>query len=140
MYRRRGRTLGTFVIGAFVLIAFAYALFADSVGWRTMPSPVMKAEVSQSERSLAVGASVLAADGSKVGSLSGISRRDDGHIERIRVITASLLGLGERTVSLPHTAFSVEGSTVRLSLSVAQVNSLPGVMMTDGAAGFMGPF
>ena len=140
MYRRRGRTLGTFVIGAFVLIAFAYALFGDSVGWRTMPSPVMKAEVSQSERSLAVGASVLAADGSKVGSLSGISRRDDGHIERIRVITASLLGLGERTVSLPHTAFSVEGSTVRLSLSVAQVNSLPGVMMTDGAAGFMGPF
>ena len=140
MYRRRGRTLGTFVIGAFVLIAFAYALFGDSVGRRTMPSPVMKAEVSQSERSLAVGASVLAADGSKVGSLSGISRRDDGHIERIRVITASLLGLGERTVSLPHTAFSVEGSTVRLSLSVAQVNSLPGVMMTDGAAGFMGPF
>ena len=67
MYRRRGRTLGTFVIGAFVLIAFAYALFGDSVGWRTMPSPVMKAEVSQSERSLAVGASVLAADGEGIG-------------------------------------------------------------------------
>jgi PRC-barrel domain len=140
MYRRRGRTVGTLVIGAFVLIAFAYALFGDSVGWRTMPSPVMKAEVSQSERSLTVGASVFAADGSKVGSVAGISRRENGHIERIRVITASLLGFGERTVSIPHTAFSVEGSTVRLSLSVAHVNSLPSVMITDGAAGLMAPF
>jgi hypothetical protein len=140
MYRRRGRTVGTFVIGAFVLIAFAYALFGDSVGPRTMPSPVMNAEVSQSERALAVGASVLAADGSKVGLVSGISRRGDGHVERIRVSTASPLGLGERTVSIPHTAFSVEGSSVRLSLSVAQVNLLPTVMMTDGAAGLMVPF
>ena len=140
MDRQRGRTIGTFLIGAFVLIAFAYSLFGGSTNWRTMPSPVMKAEVSQSERSLAVGASVLAADGSKVGSVSGISRRGDGHIERIRVITASPLGLGERTVSLSHTAFSVEGSTVRLSLSAAQVNLLPGVMITDGAAGSMAPF
>jgi hypothetical protein len=140
MDRRRGRTIGTFLIGAFVLIAFAYSLFGNSTGWRTMPSPVMKAEVSQSERSLAVGASVLAADGTKVGSVSGISRGVDGRIERIRVMTASPLGLGERSVSIRDTAFSVEGSTVRLSLSVAQVNSLPGAMTTDGAAGFMGPF
>jgi hypothetical protein len=140
MGRRRGRTIGTFLIGAFVLIAFAYAFFGDSVGWRTMPAPVMKAEVSQSERSLAVGSSVLAADGTKVGSVSGISRGVHGHIERIRVITASPLGLGERSVSIRDTGFSVEGSTVHLSLSVAEVNSLPSAMTTDGAAGFTGPF
>jgi ABC-type transporter Mla subunit MlaD len=87
MDRRRGKTIGTFLIGAFVLIAFAYSLFGDSTGWRTMPSPVMKAEVPQSDRSMAVGANVLAADGTKVGSVSGISRGADGHVERIRVIT-----------------------------------------------------
>ena len=140
MYRRRGRTLGTFVIGAFVLIALAFALFSDSHGWRTMPSPAMRAELSQSKRSLVVGASVLAADGSKVGSVSGVSRRRDGHIERIRVVTASHLGLGERHISIPDTAFFLEGSTVRLTLSVAQVNSWPGVMTTDGAAGFVALF
>ena len=51
------------MIGAFVLIVFAYTLFGGPTGWRTMPSPVMKAEVSQSARPLAVGASVLTADG-----------------------------------------------------------------------------
>jgi hypothetical protein len=61
MGRRRGRTIGTILIGTFVLIAFVYALFGNGT-LRTMPSPVMKAEVSQSERNLALGASVLASD------------------------------------------------------------------------------
>jgi hypothetical protein len=58
MVRRRGRTIGTFLIGAGVLIALAYALFGDPASWRTVPSPVMKAQGSQPEPSLAVGASV----------------------------------------------------------------------------------
>lgn len=139
MYRRRGRTIGTVLIGTFVLLAFGYALFGDGA-LRTMPSPVMKAAVSQSERSLAVGASVLASDRTNVGTVSGISRRLSGHIERIRVTTASPLGLGARTIIIRDTAFSVENGTVVLSLSVAQVEALPGAMTTDGAAGFMGPF
>ena len=81
----RGLCAGRFLVRSF-----------RRIGWLAHDAiTVMKAEVSQSERSLAVGASVLAADGSKVGSLSGISRRDDGHIERIRVITASLLAWGK---------------------------------------------
>ena len=52
MVRRRGRTIGTFVIGAIVLIALAYALFGDPISWRTMPSPVFKAQVFHSEFSL----------------------------------------------------------------------------------------
>jgi hypothetical protein len=139
MYRRRGRTIGTLLIGTLVLIAFGYALFGNGT-LRTMPSPVMKAEVSQSGRALAVGASVLASDRTKVGTVSGISRVLDGHIERIRVTTASPLGFGARTIVIRDAAFSVEGDTVILSLSVAQVESLPGAMTTDGAAGFMGPF
>jgi hypothetical protein len=140
MDRQRGRTIGTFLTGAFVMIAFTYTLFGDRVALRTMRSPVMKAEVSQLERSLAVGARVLTADRTEVGTVSGISRGLNGHMERIRVTTASPLGLGERSVSIRDTAFSVEGSTVLLRLSVAEVNALPGAMTSDGAAGFMGPF
>ena len=139
MYRRRDRTIGTVLIGAFVIFAFGYALFSDGP-LRTMPSPVMKAEVSLSERSLAVGANVLASDRTKVGTVSGISRRLSGHIERIRMTTASPLGLGARTIIIRDTTFSVENGTVVLNLSVAQVEALPGAMSTDGAAGFMGPF
>ena len=139
MYRRRGRTIGTVLIGTFVLLAFGYALFGDRT-LRMIPSPVMKAEVSLSERSLEVGASVLASDRTKVGTVSGISRRLNGQIERIRVTTASPPGLGGRTIIVRDTAFSVESGTVNLSLSVAQVEALPGAMTTDGAAGFMGPF
>ena len=135
MGRRRGRTTGTFLIGAFVLIAFAYALFGHPAEQRTIPSPVVKAEMSHAERSLSVGASVVATDGSKVGSVSGISRNVDGHIERIRVITAAQLGFGERTVIIRHTAFTIEESRVRLRLSAAEVNSLPGAMESDDAAG-----
>jgi hypothetical protein len=139
MGRRGDRAIGTVLIGTFVLIAFAYALFGSRT-LRTMPSPVMKAEVSQSERNLALGASVLASDRTKVGTVSGISRRLNGHIERIRVVTASRLGLGAKTIIISDPGFSVEGDTVVLTLSVVEVESLPGAMTTDGAAGFMGPF
>jgi hypothetical protein len=139
MGRRRGRTIGTILIGTFVLIAFVYALFGNRT-LRTMPSPVMKAAVSQSERNLALGASVLASDRTKIGTVSGISRRLNGRIERIRVATTSPLGLGAKTIIISDPRFSVEGDTIILTLSVVEVESLPGAMTTDGAAGFMGPF
>jgi hypothetical protein len=140
MDRQRGRTIGTFLTGAFVVVAFTYALFGDRVGLRTMRSPVMKAEAAQLERSLAVGARVLTADRTEVGTVSGFSRGLNGQIERIRMTITSSLGSGERSVSIRDTAFSLEGSTVLLKLSVAEVNALPGAMTSDGAAGFMGPF
>jgi cytochrome c oxidase assembly factor CtaG len=45
MGRQRGRTTGTLLIGALVLTAILYSFFGER--HRTMPSPVMKAEVSQ---------------------------------------------------------------------------------------------
>ena len=139
MYRQRGRTIGTLLIGTIVLTSFAYALIGDRA-LRTLPMSVMKADASQSERSITMGDTVLAADRTKVGTVSGISRGLNGHVERIRVVTASPPGIGERTVSIRDNSFSIDGNVVLLSLSVAQVGSLPGAMITDGAAGFMGPF
>jgi hypothetical protein len=135
MGRRRGGTTGTLLIGALVLTAI---LFGE--GRRTNPSSVMKAEVSQSDGSLQVGGRAFAADGTEVSSVSGLSRATDGRIERIRVSTFSPLGIGQRNVIIRPSAFRVEGTAVRLTLSVAQVDALPTAMVTDGAAGFMGGF
>ena len=134
--RRRGRTIGTIVVGLAILVSLAALFFAERLGWRTMPHPVKKAALSQDERNLAVGAPVRTAEGAIVGAVSGISRAGGGHIERIRVTTISPAGSGQRIVSLRSTTFTVEGNAVQLSLTVAEVNALPGVMTSDGAAAF----
>jgi hypothetical protein len=56
------------------------------------------------------------------------------------VVTASRLGLGAKIIIISDPGFSVEGDTVVLTLSVAEVESLSGAMTADGAAGFMGLF
>ena len=134
--RRRGRTIGTILVGLAILVSLAALFFPERLGWRTMPHPVKKAALSQDERDLAVGAPVRAAEGAIVGAVSGISRTGGGHIERIRVTTISPAGSGQRIVSLRSTTFTVEGNAVQLSLTVAEVNALPGVMTSDGAAAF----
>ena len=134
--RRRGRTIGTILVGLAILVSLAALFFPEQLGWRTMPHPVKKAAISQDERNLAVGAPVRAAEGAIVGAVSGISRTGGGHIERIRVTTISPAGSGQRIVSLRSTTFTVDGNAVQLSLTVAEVNALPGVMTSDGAAAF----
>jgi hypothetical protein len=51
MYRRRGRTVGTFIIGAIVVVALIYTAFGRLDSSRT-PIPHLKAEAEKSERSL----------------------------------------------------------------------------------------
>ena len=50
MYRHRGRTVGTFVIGALVVVAVIYAAFGR-LGSSTMPSPHVKAQLGTAETS-----------------------------------------------------------------------------------------
>ena len=50
MYRHRGRTVGTFIIGAIVVIAVIYAAFGR-LGSSTMPMPHVKAQLGTAERS-----------------------------------------------------------------------------------------
>jgi hypothetical protein len=47
MGRRRGRTIGTLLLAAGAALLLAYALFGDRLGWRTMPTPVVKAQASR---------------------------------------------------------------------------------------------
>jgi DNA-binding response OmpR family regulator len=50
MYRQRGRTIGTFVIGALVVVAVIYAAFGR-LGSSTMPAPHVRAQHGAAETS-----------------------------------------------------------------------------------------
>ena len=47
MRRRRGRTIGTLLLGVGALLSLAYTLFGDGLAWRTIPTPVVKAASTQ---------------------------------------------------------------------------------------------
>ena len=81
-----------------------------------------------------------AIDGTVVGKVSGISRDPHGHIHRVRIVTAAPLGLGERTISVRDSAFTVIGNVVRMRLTLTEVNALSTVMTEDGAAASMSAF
>jgi len=51
MYRHRGRTVGTFIIGAILVVALIYAAFGRS-GSSTMLTPHVKAQIGAVEGSL----------------------------------------------------------------------------------------
>ena len=131
MYRRRGRMIGSLIVGGLLLFALIYA-FLDPLP--TPPAPFVKAEVGRTESALRLGAPVFAADGTHVGAVAGFSRSSTGNIERLRVITP---------LSEPHAAifivrqgaFMIDDNSVRLGLSVSEVKALPRVMIDDGSAG-----
>jgi hypothetical protein len=123
--------LGTLVIGGLLLFSFTYALFGD----RASPQgPFRRAEVGETRRAL-VGAAVLAADGTHVGTVTGLSRSSNGRIDRIRVSTSRAFEPQGAILIVRHGEFSVDGGAVHLALTVGQVKALPRVMTDDGAAG-----
>ena len=50
MYRHRGRTVGTYIIGVIVVVAVIYAAFGR-LGSSTMPTPHVKAQLGTAETS-----------------------------------------------------------------------------------------
>ena len=77
MPRRRTRT----VIIVACVVPFAHAVAGERVHRPADELPLMKAEIDLAERSLTVGTAVLAADGTVVGKVSGLSRNPSGHVE-----------------------------------------------------------
>ena len=119
--RRRGRTIGTFIIGTCVLLLFAHALFGDRFRWRPHGLPVVKAEISPAERAISVGAAVFTADGALIGRVSGLSRDARGHVERIRVTETTQTGSDRSILIIGNTdfLFAFAEGAIRLNLSAA---------------------
>src|SRR5262245_18851020 len=135
MRRRRGRIIGTFIIGTCMLLLFAQPLIGDRLRWRADGLSVMKADMTPAaERALSLGTTVLARDGTVVGKVSGLSRDARGHVERIRVTGPIPMGLGQRILIIQNVHFRVEEQAVRLSLSIAELEKMPRAMTEDIAA------
>jgi hypothetical protein len=127
-------------LGSWVLLLFAHTLFGEHLEWLVRTLPVMKLEVASSKRALSVGDPVLAADGTLVGTVSGLSRDPRGHVERIRVTETTQMGSGQRILIIRDGHFSVGASAVQLKLGVAELDAIPQAMTEDNAAGSGRPF
>ena len=133
MPQRRGRTIGTFIVGACVLLLFAQSLLGERFPAHNIPR--IKADSAPAECSLTVGTTVLAVDGTVIGKVSGLSRDPSGHVERIRVTPSILIDSPQTPLIIRNTYFSVTDHAVQLKLSVTELDALPRAMTEDKAAG-----
>jgi hypothetical protein len=134
--RQRRKTISASIIGACVLLPSAHALSGE---WIADGLPLMK-EIALAERLLTVGTTVLAVDGTVVGTVSGLSRDPHGHVGRIRVTSLTPMGSEQRILIIRDTYFRVTGQAVQLKLTIAELDAMPRAMTEDKAAGFPGHF
>jgi multidrug efflux pump subunit AcrA (membrane-fusion protein) len=81
-------------------------------------------EAAEWQAAQLVGAPVFAGD-TEIGTVSDVLMQEDGRIEKIRVRTGSPLGLGERILEIPESAFTVRRGTVVLELTADEVDQFP---------------
>ena len=80
---------------------------------------------AQDRKAQVVDLPVFAADGIKIGCVFDVSL-SDGRIDQIRVSTGSMLGFGERIVTVPQPAFMIKGDMVLIpDLSAEDIQALP---------------
>jgi sporulation protein YlmC with PRC-barrel domain len=74
-----------------------------------------------------VGLPVFAGDGQKVGQVADVTV-SDGRIDQIRILAASSLGFGARTVAIPQSAFVLKGTSVLIpDMRAEDIEALPTV-------------
>jgi hypothetical protein len=72
-----------------------------------------------------LGAPVFAADGVLIGQVADISYDEEDQPRRIRMSSASVLGLGTRTLEIPSGLFTVVRGAVVVDLPAEAVQALP---------------
>jgi sporulation protein YlmC with PRC-barrel domain len=75
-----------------------------------------------------LGAPVYAADGVLIGQVNDISYDEEDQPRRIRMTSASVLGLGTRTLEIPAGLFTVLRGAVVVDLPAEAVQALPELM------------
>jgi hypothetical protein len=133
MQRQCGMTIGTFIIGACVLLPSARALSGERSQRPADDLPSVKAEIALAGRLLTVGTTVLAVDGTVVGIVSGLSRNPSGHVDRIRV--TSSMPSEQVILIIRDKYFSVTDQAVQLRITIAELDAMPRAMTEDEAAG-----
>jgi hypothetical protein len=79
-----------------------------------------------------IGGAVQSAEGIEVGEVSAVALKADGEVMEIRMTMEQSLGMGEKTVVLPRSAYLVLRGTVVLDLPLDEIRRLPSVGANTG--------
>lgn len=88
-------------------------------------TPEVREEGMAAIHSEMLGAPVFAADGVQIGQVADISYDEDDQPARIRMTSASVLGLGTRTMEIPSRLFTVVRGAVVVDLPAEAIDALP---------------
>jgi hypothetical protein len=104
-----------------LLLAFATCVLVGVTGSQRVHAQSSTTLIA--ETADVIGARVLAADGSQIGSVADVIVVDS-QIERIRITTDRPMGIGERIVELHRDAFTPSGKTIVLKISAKELRLL----------------
>lgn len=127
------KVVGTSAILAGMLIGFVGVMaVAQTPGGSDQANPDLL--VQEAPAQALIGAPVLSADGTEVGTVSAVTVAADGHLSEVRFTTSALLGLGERTVTVAQDSFLALDGAVVIHMSAEEVGALPAQIALRGTS------
>jgi hypothetical protein len=113
------------ILGMFATTALAGAIALLGYGLHRIGS--VQRDVAQIVGSTTPqpGMMVLAAEGETIGTVESIDAEQDGRVTVVNVTSGNFLGLGTWLVAIPEGKFSVVSDTVRVELTLAEVQRMP---------------
>lgn len=101
---------------------FLALLIAASVVARSDPASAQGADAAEMATEL-IGSPVFANDGTEVGAVADVSFDEELQPQRLRMTTASHLGLGTRTIEIPKGSFITLRGAVVLDVPTQAVSA-----------------
>ena len=72
-----------------------------------------------------IGLSIIASDGTKLGSVRSVAAGPDGKATAIYLKTGGFLGFGGKIVAIPDGKFTRSTEAILVSMTADEVNNLP---------------
>jgi sporulation protein YlmC with PRC-barrel domain len=79
-----------------------------------------------------VGAAVFGSDGKRLGKIEAVKSERSGTVDAIHVHVGGFFGFGGKTVEVPASKISKSGTSVQVTLTSTEVDSLPPVAGQNG--------
>jgi hypothetical protein len=91
----------------------------------TAPRRTEKSVTAPASAHPLVGLAVFSSDGSKMGTVHGVSAAPDGSVKAIHIKTGGFLGFGGKMVAVPEGRFTKAGDNIQLGMTADEVSKLP---------------
>lgn len=93
------------------------------------PAPAASAKAPPADLAIKlgdlIGKPVFAADGKKIGTVTGMTKGANGDIKTVHVRTFGFFGFGAKTVAVPADNMQTAGKEVRIAMASPEFNKLP---------------